>query len=69
MFRKYSFVHNQKLTMLLHSLAVLQIDYSGIILVLFNFYEQIITHMQILSTLYQYDLTSMFKIIAMCVKC
>jgi hypothetical protein len=48
---------------------VLQIDYSGIIVVLFNFYKKIITHMQILSTLYQFDLTSMFKIIAMCVKC
>ena len=53
-----SFVHNQKL---LHSLTVLQIEYSGIIVVLFHFYEKIITHVQILSTLYHSDLTSMFK--------
>jgi len=61
MFRKYSFVNNPKLTILLHSLTVLQIDYSGIIVVLFHFYEKIITHVQIMSTLYQSDLNSMSK--------
>jgi hypothetical protein len=50
-----------------HIVLVLQIDYFGIIVVLFYFYEKTIIHMQILSTLYQYHLTSMFKIIAMCV--
>jgi len=54
---------------LLSCCTALQIDYSGIVVVLFHFYEKIMTHVQILSTLYQSDLTSMFKIIAMCVKC
>ena len=67
MFRKYSCVHKQKLTIQLHSLSVLQIDYSDIIVVLFHFYEKLITHVQTLSTFYQSDKTSMFKITDVCV--
>lgn len=62
-------MHNQKLAILLHSLSVLQIDYSDITAFLFNFYEKLISHVQILSTFYQSDITSMFKITDVCVMC